>query len=137
MTNTTPTSDQPEALRLHCVRCGYSLVGITLGNPCPECGTSFISPNPADQRCGKAIAAFVLGIFSIPLSPIFGTGLIPGVLAVIFAKTAKKRAHDGLAPRFSLDFAKSGRVTGWIGIIFSVIYLIVWIIDLVSRHFFP
>ena len=136
MSNESANPDQSKPYRLHCVRCGYNLIGIMIGNPCPECGASFLSPNPADQRCGKSVASFVLGIFAIVFSPIFGTGIIPGVLALIFAKTAKERAYVGLAPPFSLDFAKSGRVTGWIGIIFSIIYLIIWIIDFITSYFY-
>ncbi|MBL4592133.1 MAG: hypothetical protein JKY96_09265 [Phycisphaerales bacterium] len=122
----TPDSTEPSVQRgYYCAKCGYNLIGIAMGDPCPECGSDFLMDNPYSQRCSKAIASMILWIMSIMTCMFYGVpGLVCGILAIIFAKQARAQVHMGQAPQFSLDFAKAGRVCGWIGLGLSVVFLL-------------
>ena len=110
----------------YCARCGYNLMGIAMGDPCPECGSDFMLDNPYSQRCGRAIAAMILGIMSMMTCMFYGIpGLVCGILALVFARQARDRVQLGQAPQFSLDFARAGRVCGWVGIGLSIVFLVI------------
>lgn len=118
-------TDQQATRGFYCARCGYNLIGVAMGDPCPECGSDFMLDNPYSQRCGKAIASMILGILSLMTCMFYGVpGLVCGILAIIFARQAREQVQQGQAPQFSLDFARAGRVCGWIGIGLSALFLV-------------
>lgn len=118
-----PGSGQPR--RYACSVCGYNLVGVRIGDPCPECGKLFLLSEASHQRAGAAVASMVLGILSLIGCLFYGVpGLICGIVAVVMAKKAREAVRVGEAPAFSLDFAKAGRICGWIGISLSVLFFL-------------
>jgi DNA-directed RNA polymerase subunit RPC12/RpoP len=115
---------------VRCLSCGYSIVGVRIGERCPECG-SVINQFGAvpTQSSGRAIASMVLGIISIITCFAYGLiGMPCGILAVIFAKKARLAVQAGTAPASSLGMANAGRVCGWVGIALNSIGLIVFFI---------
>jgi len=116
---TQPLPNAREGIK--CLSCGYSIVGLTLGERCPECGTQILQfASHTAQSSGKAITSMVLGIVSIVTCMAYGIiGLPCGIIAVVFAKKARIAIQDGTAPVNSQGMATAGRVCGWIGIILN------------------
>lgn len=107
-----------------CVKCGYNLSGTPVGNPCPECGTDFQIESAIDRRtCKYATASIVLGSLSISLAFLYGFGLILGIMAIVYARKTERQIKNDLAPPALLGIAKAGRITGWIGIALTIIFL--------------
>jgi len=117
--DTQPLPDASQGIK--CMSCGYSIVGLTLGERCPECGTQVMQfASQTTQSSGKAITSMVLGIVSIVTCMAYGIiGLPCGIIAVVFAKKARLAIQAGTAPVNSQGMATAGRVCGWIGIILS------------------
>jgi len=102
---------------IHCQSCGYDLVGVAIGQKCPECGSEIMQFAVKTQSSGKAIASMVLGIVSIITCMGYGIiGMPCAILAIIFAKKARLAVQDGTAPASSLGMATAGKVCGWIGV---------------------
>lgn len=118
-----PTSQPAARSGIRCQSCGYDLIGIVIGERCPECGTQVMQFASNTQSSGKAVTSMVLGIISIIAC--FGYGIlgIPcGIVAIVFAKKARLAIQSGTAPATSQGMATAGRVCGWIGLILSSIY---------------
>jgi len=122
--DTAPLPDAGE--NINCLSCGYNIVGLRLGDRCPECGTQVMQfASQSAQSSGKAITSMVLGIVSIISCMAYGIiGLPCGIVAVVFAKKARLAIQDGTAPVSSQGMATAGKVCGWIGIILSSIMLL-------------
>jgi predicted RNA-binding Zn-ribbon protein involved in translation (DUF1610 family) len=123
---TEETKSLPDAgNEIKCMSCGYSIVGLRLGERCPECGTQVLQfASQSSQSSGKAITSMVLGIVSILTC--FGYGILGlpcGIIAVIFAKKARLAIQAGTAPASSQGMATAGKVCGWIGIVLSSLML--------------
>lgn len=75
--------------------------------------------NNPDQMRGQQLAqtSMILGIISL-----FAVGIILGPLAIVKAKRAEEAGGD----------AKVGRITGWIGTILGVLWLIGLIIYIIA-----
>ena len=120
---------------VRCLSCGYDLVGVAIGQRCPECGSEILQfASRVQQSSGKAITSMVLGILSIITRIGYGIIGIPcGIIAIVFAKKARLAVQAGTAPASSLGMATAGRVCGWIGLILSSIYfLIIFTIILIA-----
>jgi hypothetical protein len=125
----------------NCVNCG-SVVG-EQARFCPNCGTAqparptgTTPPNmpgmqpPAPMQYGAyapkrtegtAIASLVLGIAGFVFCP-----LVCSILAIIFGNQAKAK----IAADPSLDgegMAKAGVVLGWIGVAFTIVWVLVFL----------
>jgi hypothetical protein len=103
---------------VRCVRCGYDLVGLTVGSYCPECGQQVGLGGGVDaQTSGFAIASLVMGILSLVSCSFYGVpALVFGPLAIWFAAKAKAQVQRGESSASSLGLAKAGKVTGIIGL---------------------
>ena len=123
-TTPPPSSNQPAAGdTTKCLSCGYNLVGVRIGERCPECGSMIMQFATQTQSSGKAITSMVLGIVSIIGCLAYGILGIPcGIIAIVFAKKARLAVQAGTAPVSSLGMASAGRICGWIGLILSLIY---------------
>lgn len=112
---------------VQCLSCGYNLVGVRIGERCPECGSQIMQfASNRQQSSGKAITSMVLGILSIITCLGYGILGVPcGIIAIIFAKKARLAVQAGTAPASSLGMATAGRVCGWIGFILSAIYFLI------------
>ncbi len=75
-----------------------------------------------------AVISLVFGILSAVFSCLF-VGIVFGILAIVFAGKAKKafEANPDSYSRGSLGMAKAGLIIGIIGLIFSLIYTIIYI----------
>lgn len=124
-----PTSHQEATANegVLCLSCGYNLVGVRIGERCPECGSQIMQfAGNRQQSSGKAITSMVLGILSIITCLGYGILGIPcGIVAIVFAKKARLAVQAGTAPASSLGMATAGRVCGWIGLILSSLYFLI------------
>lgn len=132
----TPATTRPDAARpaaqpphtiqsttIRCTTCGYNLTGVAIGSTCPECGSKVDPSLLASQAptSGKAIAAMVLGICSIPAACMsYGIlGLPCAVIGLILWHLAKKELAGSTGSAAGMNTA--GLVTSIIGLSFSVI----------------
>lgn len=124
----TPPEPMPEpgpVRHYACSNCDYNLVGVRIGDPCPECGKLFLLSEASEQRIGSAVAALVLGMMSILTCFFYGVpGVVCGILALVYAKRAREAVRLGRAPAFSLDFARAGKICGWTGISLSAVFFV-------------
>ncbi len=122
----TPPAPPTNPGAMFCASCGYDISSQPLGGRCPECGSPIVQRmNGAQQTQGKAIAALVLGICSIPGCILYGIpGIILGILAIIFAKQANVAIQEGRAPVTSAGLAKGGLICGIVGLCLSVVYFL-------------
>lgn len=104
-----------------CSHCGHNLIGLPAGTPCPECDSLSIVNNPANDRCGKAVASLTLGVLSIPSALFLVFGILLGLFALSYARKARKQALAGHAPLISLNIARAGKTLGWIGITLNLL----------------
>lgn len=125
-----PTHLPQAADGVRCLSCGYSIVGVRIGDRCPECGSVINQfATAATQSSGRAIASMVLGIISIITCFAYGLiGMPCAVLAIIFAKKARLAVQAGTAPATSLGMATAGRVCGWVGVGLNSIGLILFFV---------
>lgn len=87
----------------------------------------YSSPINQNKPSGMAIASMVLGICSIFFSAGFITGLICAILAIVFAgKVSKQTPGGNLGP--SQNFVKAGKICGIVGLVFSILFAILWTI---------
>lgn len=141
-----PTPEAPLAPRglkatsVFCVQCGYNLTGVAIGSTCPECGR-VVAPSFHSQMLptsGKAITALVLGICSIPVCVLYGIpAIICGILAIIFARTAKAQIRAGEAGANSKGMAIAGLICGIVGLCLGLLYvggIIVFVVLMASNH---
>ncbi len=111
---------------VRCASCGFDLVGVALGQRCPECGTPVMQFAANSQTSGKAVTSLVLGIVGLATCFSYGViGMPCAILAIIFARKAELQVQAGLAPVTSLGLAKGGRICGWIGVALNAIGLLV------------
>lgn len=68
-------------------------------------------------------AALVLGIVGLAGLCVYGFGVIPAILAIIFGKIGMNKAAEGAAN--NLGSAKAGFIMGIIGVVLAVIGVIV------------
>jgi predicted RNA-binding Zn-ribbon protein involved in translation (DUF1610 family) len=125
-----PTQMPQAGEGVRCLSCGYSIVGVRIGERCPECG-SMINQfgTTATQSSGRAITSMVLGIISIVTCFAYGLiGMPCAVLAIIFAKKARLAVQAGTAPATSLGMATAGRVCGWVGVGLNSLALILFVV---------
>ncbi|MFY9232829.1 MAG: hypothetical protein WAO58_00020 [Fimbriimonadaceae bacterium] len=80
-------------------------------------------PYPADQQRtgneGFAIASMVLGIIGV-ITSFWCFGVIPSILAVVFANSGMRSANRGMAI--------AGQVTGWVGIAIGIVFTILFLV---------
>ncbi|MDF1809837.1 MAG: DUF4190 domain-containing protein [Phycisphaerales bacterium] len=120
-----PTSEPKARSGIRCQSCSYDLIGVVIGDRCPECGTQVMQWASQQQSSGKAITSMVLGILAIITCLGYGILGVPcGIVAIVFAKKARLAVQDGTAPASSLGMATAGRICGWIGLILSALYLL-------------
>ena len=127
----TPTS-------VFCVECGYNLTGVAIGSTCPECGRT-VAPSFHSQMLptsGKAVAALVLGICSIPLCLLYGIpSIVCGILAIVFNRKAKAQVVDGKVNPASKGMATAGLICGIIGLCLGISYIVIIVgIVVMTRH---
>lgn len=67
---------------------------------------------------GKAVAALVCGV-------LFCTGLL-GIISLVLGKSAQREIDMGMG--IGRPMAKAGRVLGWIGIAFSLVWVAYFVI---------
>lgn len=123
-----------------CLSCGYNLVGVRIGDHCPECGTEVNQFGPRQQTQGRAIASMVLGIVSLVTCFAYGVvGMPCAILAIVYAKKARLAVQAGTAPVSSLGMATAGRVCGWIGVVLNgiglallLIYIAIFLIAVIG-----
>ncbi len=118
-----------------CPKCNYS--NQDFDNVCVSCGTqldnysqynSFAPPNMPVVTNGFSIASMILGISSIVLACCYGIGIIPGILGVIFGFMARKKIDNSQGREQGSGFALAGIITGFIGILFAIIVLILLVV---------
>jgi hypothetical protein len=68
-------------------------------------------PRAAHPEQASATASIVLGVCAIVLTPLFGLGIVLGILAIVFGMLARRAAPHGLAT--------AGIITGVIGVVLS------------------
>ena len=118
-----PSAAPPVSPEATCMRCGYSLRGLTMDKHCPECGTPIWGSVQPHQTSGLGIAAMVLGIVSIPSCILYGIpSMICGILAIVFARQAERQVERSQASVSSLGMIKAGRICGWVGVGLSLAF---------------
>ena len=116
---------------VRCASCGFDLVGVILGQRCPECGTPVMQFAASNQASGKAVTALVLGIVGLATCFSYGViGMPCSILAIVFARKAELDVQAGLAPVTSLGIAKGGRICGWVGVALNAIGLLIGLVYL-------
>ena len=106
----------------NCVRCGYNIIGASVGSPCPECGHVIGTRFTQGGSNGHAVASLVLGILALPACFAYGVpALILGTLAIIFARMAKRNVLRGEADPSSLGLAKAGQICGIVALSLAAI----------------
>lgn len=83
---------------------------------------------PNNSSNGKAIAGLVLGILSIMMGCVYGSGLLFGILGTIFSCMARKEDSSNPLQNKKNSTATSGLICSIIGIVLSVIVLLIVII---------
>ncbi|UCD27981.1 MAG: hypothetical protein JSV03_12885 [Planctomycetota bacterium] len=127
----TPLLVHPDA---RCVRCGYSLRGLTIDHMCPECGTPIWGSFTPQRTSGLAIASLVLGITAIPLCMIYGVpSMVCGITALVLARQADEQIKAGQASPASLGMIKAGRICGRIGIFASLAFWLVLAVIIIGQ----
>jgi hypothetical protein len=140
MDQLTPTANPHARNGVVCLSCGYDLVGVRIGDRCPECGSVVNQFGSRQQTQGKAIASMVLGIVSLVTCFAYGLiGMPCAILAIIYAKKARLAVQAGTAPVSSLGMATAGRVCGWIGVVlngiglaFFLFYVVIFVVAIVG-----
>jgi hypothetical protein len=84
----------------------------------PPAGSPYGGPGTGQSTNGKAIASLVLGICSIVLC----LGFLAGIPAVILGRIAKREIAEGNGTGDGL--ANAGLITGIIGIVLGVLWLL-------------
>lgn len=85
---------------------------------------------PRAPSNGKAIAALVCGIVSIPLCCI---GFIPGAVAIFLGWSAKAEIDKGTASPDSRSIALAGFICGIVGTVIWVGYGLFWTIAVIAN----
>lgn len=120
-----PAAPPVQADGVRCASCNYDITDQPIGGRCPECGSPINQRAGAHMTQGKAIAALVLGICSIPGCMMYGIpGIICGILGIIFAKQARVAIQEGRAPVTSAGLAKGGMICGIVGLCLSIAYFL-------------
>lgn len=117
-----------------CPKCNYS--NQDFDNVCVSCGTQLdnyshynsFTPNMPVITNGFSIASMILGISSIVLACCYGIGIIPGILGVIFGFMARKKIDNSQGRERGSGFALAGIITGFIGILFAIVVLILLVL---------
>ena len=118
---------------VRCVRCGYDLIGLTVGSYCPECGHQVGLGGGMDApSSGFAIASLVMGILSLISCSFYGVpALLFGPLAIWFAAKAKAQVQRGEVSPSSLGLANAGKVTGIIGLSLAGVIVVLVVVMIV------
>lgn len=108
-----------------CAACGFDLTGISVGQKCPECGSTIVQFAVSSESNGQAVTALVLGIIGLATCFSYGViGMPCAIMAIVFAKKAMIAVQQGQAPVSSIGMAKAGRICGWIGVALNSVGLL-------------
>ena len=92
-----------------------------------------VQPGPPPQRAptdSLAVASLVCGILAF-----FCLGALTGIPAVICGHMARKRAAQETLPSSNAGLALAGLITGYLGIVWGVLYAIFMVMGAVSGEF--
>jgi amino acid transporter len=115
-----------------CLRCKFSNEDDS--SECSNCGSS-LNPSRGENNFGNtyplaqarnngfAITSMVLGIVSIPMICCCYTGIIPGILAVIFGFLARNKLRTSFSVEKGEGMALAGIILGFITIGLVIILL--------------
>lgn len=114
----------------YCTKCGQACTDDTIF--CPNCGNRFSqgsSSSSTSSNNGQAKTALTLGIVGLSLS--FANSFVLGFIS-LFALACSVPAIVFGFRNFHSGKGKAGAITGIIGTAYSSVFLILWIIYLVS-----
>jgi hypothetical protein len=91
------------------------------------------APAAAPRQSSAATAALVLGVIGVVTAPLLG-GLIPGVLAVLLASSARTEIREAEGWLTGMRQVAAGRVLGWVAIWLvvtaAVAMVVLWLIGI-------
>lgn len=94
---------------------------------------SLHSPSYPPRQSGLAIAVMVLGIVGLVLLCGYGIGIIPAVIALAMAPSARREVHSSGGRVVGEGFIKAGVVCGWVTVgVFLAAVVIIGIVALVA-----
>lgn len=125
------TQESKLSLR-RCISCGYDLAGLESAKICPECGAKTeLLVDKSNYIKIIAIISMAVGVSSVlvAIGPIRLRshylwqvfGVFAGVVAIVFASKVRRAIRAGQAPSNYLGVALAGRVSGWIGLVVSLV----------------
>ncbi len=79
--------------------------------------------NMAQPANGMAVASLVLGIVGVASMCVYGFGLIPGILAIIFGHMSRAQIRRGLGSGDGL--AHAGMIMGYISVLLVVVLIVI------------
>lgn len=77
----------------------------------------------APATSGKATAVMILGIASLVTVWCYGIGIIPAIVGLVMSGSAKRELENSGGRLTGLGMVTAGRVTGWISVGLSVIFI--------------
>ncbi|HOQ38622.1 MAG TPA: DUF4190 domain-containing protein [Acetivibrio sp.] len=124
-----------------CPNCGYS--NEDFSTVCGSCGSALNAAPDAQSQFRPyegmnmpvqvktnsfAIASLVLGILSLPLMCCCYTGIIPGILGIIFGFLAKGKIKASNGLEKGDGFALAGIILGFIGLGLAILGIIIAVV---------
>lgn len=78
----------------------------------------------APSTSGKATAVMVLGIASVATLCLYGLGIVPAIVALAMAGSAKREIESSDGRLTGLGMVQAGRIMGWITVGLSIILIV-------------
>lgn len=89
----------------------------------------------APKSSGRAVAVMVLGIVGLVFTCFYGIGIIPAIVALALAPSAKREINGSQGALTGLGMVKAGTVCAWIAVGIALVFVVIIIIAAVGGAF--